>query len=85
MKFLPYDSKPVTRKAFQITEGMSIHNIDESLWAVSYGPEHDMEMVYFNAHEDPVVGGWVVRLTDTDTYYCSDAVFRERNVVPEIS
>lgn len=86
MEFLPYNSKPVTRMAFQITSDMFIQPVEETQsWVVGRGPEHDMEVIYFKAHETPVVGDWVVRLTADDTYHCTDAVFRERNIVPEIS
>lgn len=84
MKFNPYESKPVTRMAFQITAHMSIVCNHGSDWYVTCGPEHDMELVHFKAHEQVNTGDWIVRLTETDTYHCTDAVFRERNIVKEI-
>ncbi len=85
MNFKPYESKPVIRMAFQIT---AEHEIAPSAATPStyYIGESKKLMetgIRFKAYEEPKVGDWVVRLTEDDTYHCTDAVFRERNIVPE--
>jgi len=37
--------------------------------------------ITFKHYEPVLVGDWIVKLTVEDTYHCSDAVFRERNIV----
>jgi hypothetical protein len=76
MKFKDYDSKPVVRKAYQITPDDSIY---KSLLENGYSIGK-RGMTFYTA-ETPVAGGWVVYLDKDDVYYCSDKVFRERNVV----
>jgi hypothetical protein len=85
MKFKPYESKPVTRMAFQIRD---IHVVkksksEESSYFINQLGDIVSNSIKFKAYEEPKVGDWIVRLTDTDTYHCTDEVFRERNVVPE--
>lgn len=87
MIFKPYEAKPVTRMAFQITrEHIITRNPDKE---ASYHVGHiNMAVITapieFKAYEEPKVGDWIVRLTAKDTYHCTDAVFRERNIVPGI-
>lgn len=88
MIFVPYESKPVTRMAFQITESHVIVKpkaIEGSQYTVGHIDPKGVitKPINFKAYEEPKVGDWVVRLTDTDTYHCTDAVFRERNIVPD--
>jgi len=85
MNFTDFESKPVTRMAFQITKYYQIDKIQnsESTYKI-YVPEDEYEQeIYFKAYEEPKVGDWIVRLTNKDTYHVTDAVFRERNIVPE--
>jgi hypothetical protein len=79
--FQSYESKPIVRQAFQIKEGMEIYqeSVPQSTWRVGYMGSS----VLFKAYQPPVVGDWIVRLTEEDTYHCTDTVFRERNIVPE--
>jgi hypothetical protein len=39
--------------------------------------------IVFKAYQQPIQGDWICRLTEEDTYHCSDTVFRERNIVLE--
>lgn len=73
-KFKPYESKPITRMAFQITQDVRKSHTEESVYCT--------EDIYFKAYETPKQGDWVVRLTQEDTYHVSDTIFRERNIVP---
>lgn len=82
MEFKEYESKPVKRMAFQITADMEIEAGDCPDWFVSTEAGEDIDVVCFKAYQQPVVGDWIVRLTEDDTYHCTDQVFRERNVVP---
>jgi len=84
MEFKPYEAKPVTRMAFQISAVHSIkkHENAEASWQVTH-PDYPEQIVTFKAYEEPKAHDWVVRLTESDTYHCTDAVFRERNVVPD--
>lgn len=87
MFFVPYESKPVTRMAFQITESHVIikpKNVEGSQYTIGHINLEGVitKPISFKAYETPKVGDWVVRLTDTDTYHVTDAVFRERNIVP---
>lgn len=85
MKFLPYNSKPVVRMAFQITEQHNITKIGEATYHCSITTTDPVySAVLFKAYEEPKVGDWIVRLTEEDTYHCTDAVFRERNIVDSI-
>lgn len=87
MIFLHYESKPVTRMAFQITHNHVIvkpkvrGGADYSIAAI-FGPGNVITAaIKFKAHEEPKVGDWIIRVTEEDTYHCTDAVFRERNIV----
>lgn len=80
--FKPYESKPVTRMAFQLTGDHLLAKVvgEESTYAV--GINVGKPFVKFKAYEEPKIGDWVVCLTADDTYHVTDAVFRERNIVP---
>lgn len=82
MIFTPYESKPVTRMAFQITEKHKIEKVEDSSYLCSQQNERTViSMISFKAYEKPKVGDWIVRLTEEDTYHVRDAIFRERNIV----
>lgn len=83
IEFKPFESKPVTRMAFQITKDHGWAKIGEAQYMIAEDTEHTTNIVRFKAYEEPKVGDWIVKLTDADTYHCTDAVFRERNIVPE--
>jgi hypothetical protein len=80
--FYPYETKPITRYARQIKEAKEVEKVldipNTYLLVLGFATP-----IPFKAYEEPKVGDWVVRLTKEDTYHCTDAVFRERNIVPE--
>lgn len=83
IEFKPYESKPVTRMAFQITANHGLAKIGEVTWLLAeLSTSTDRGKIKFKAYEEPKIGDWVVQLTAEDTYHCTDAVFRERNIVP---
>ena len=73
-----YDSRPVTRVAYEIRADDEVNATGEES---TYVIEIDGESVKFKAYEDPEPGDYVVRLTEEDTYHCRRDVFHERNVV----
>ena len=78
IEFKPYESKPITRMAFQIKPTDTV--VKSEIAEATYYINHEVE---FKAYEEPKAGDWVVRLTEDDTYHVTDEVFRERNIVPE--
>ena len=81
IEFKPYESRPVIRQAFQLTASHTVTKSD--VHPATYFVSHcTADTVQFKAYQEPVVGDWIVRLTEDDTYHCTDAVFRERNIVP---
>ena len=85
LEFKFYDSKPVQRTALQITEKHKVEKCTdrEATYTISSSDGVVTDTVWFKAYEEPKVGDWVIELTAEDTYHCTDAVFRERNIVPE--
>lgn len=88
MIFISYKSKPVTRMAFQITKDHVIVKpkaVDGCEYCIGHIDSGGVvtKPIKFKAYESPIVGDWIVQLTADDTYHCTDAVFRERNIVPE--
>jgi len=75
IEFKPYESKPIVRMAYQITDKDSVEEGFDgtSTWFIG--------MLTFKAYQEPKVGDWIVRLTEEDTYHVTDEVFRERNIV----
>lgn len=78
-EFLPYESKPVTRYAHKITDADKLAKVGEATYNIVLSDT----VVAFKAYEKPVPGDYIVWLKDDDIYHCSDAVFRERNVVED--
>lgn len=78
MEFKRYESRPITRLAYQIKPTDEVRKLPDS----SYGIVSGSEVMTFKAYEPPVAGDYIVYLTDDDTYHCSNAVFIERNIVP---
>lgn len=72
--FKPFEAKPVTRMALEITDVQLLKFIAGDAW--SYNE------ILFKAHQNVVVGDYICRLTLEDTYHVSKAVFHERNIVP---
>lgn len=83
IEFTPFEAKPITRMAFQITSQHEWVKVEESIYFIQEDTEHTTNTIRFRAYEEPKVGDWVVRLTAEDTYHVTDSVFRERNIVPE--
>lgn len=83
IEFQNYESKPITRQAFQITDKHEFAKIGEAEYAITEVTEETTNVIKFKAYEEPKIGDWVVRLTAEDTYHVTDAVFRERNIVSE--
>lgn len=82
IEFKPYESKPITRTAIQITDKYEV--VKSMQFPSTYyliDDENTDNSVRFKAYEEPKIGDWVVRLTDDDTYHVTDAVFRGRNIV----
>lgn len=74
MKFREYESKPITRKAYRITD------LDDLMYtpSTSSGKVNGLE---FQAYDCPVAGDYVVYLNANDIYHCRKEVFEDRNVV----
>jgi hypothetical protein len=72
--FKEYQSKPITRKAYQI-KPEDVVILEEGEY---YLPEKGITFV---AHEKVKVGDWIIYLNEHHIYQCSDQVFRERNIV----
>lgn len=73
IRFMPYESKPITRMAMEIPQDAKI---------VEIGPNtYEFQSITFKAYETPVAGDYIVRLTEADTYHVTRAVFHERNIV----
>ena len=68
-----YQSKPIIRQAFQIISEMDIKEVGPKTYQINGETVH--------CAEHPEYGGWVVKIDKDDIYYCSDKIFRERNVV----
>lgn len=76
--FNDYQSRPVTRRAHEITESDEILKRDaESTSAI----EVDGKVVEFKHYEPVWSGDFIVYLNDDDIYHCNRDVFLERNIV----
>lgn len=73
IRFMPYESKPITRMAMEIPAKGHV---------VETGPNtYVFQGITFKAYVQPVAGDYIVRLTEEDTYHVTRAVFHERNIV----
>lgn len=70
--FTPYNSKPVTRQAYEVKDTDVITKLGLSVSSIN-----DIE---FKHYEPVKPGDFIVRLTEEDTYHCSRAVFLDRNI-----
>ena len=75
--FKEYQSKPITRQAYQITSQDQIQGLGECSYVIRI---HGKD-VFFKAYETIFPGDYIVYLADDDVYHCRQAVFRERNIV----
>lgn len=74
LNFKDYQSKPIIRKAHEITDK------DELLFNA------ELSQLTINGEtvacfQEPKIGDYIVFLNDTDIYHCSKSVFEDRNVV----
>lgn len=78
--FKDYESRPVTRRAYEIQSSDEVQPIENStLWRLTVSTGEKLE---FAAHSSKVeVGDFVVFLNDKDIYHCARDVFLERNIV----
>lgn len=80
--FKEYQSKPITRKAREVTEDDNItYHPDESTSLLI--SQNNEPPVKFKHYEPVNVGDFIVYLNDDDVYHCTRKVFLERNIVPE--
>ncbi len=79
MTFQRYESRPITRLAYEIQETDAFWLIEPNTYRIALedGP------MDFKAYEEPVAGDFIVYLPAEDTYHCRRDVFIERNIVPE--
>ncbi|WP_256384415.1 Gp49 family protein [Photobacterium toruni] len=75
--FTSYESKPVTRFAYEVKQGDSFEVVDETTMAFVVG---DVKRQF--KHYEPVKpGDFIVFLKDDDVYHCRRDVFTERNYI----
>ena len=79
MTFQRYQSRPITRLAYEIQEEDHVQALPDS----TYHTVVDGQDVFFKGYETPMPGDYIVRLSDEDTYHCRRDVFIERNIVEE--
>ena len=80
MNFKDYQSRPVTRRACEITPDLILTYISEQ--SVGHIMTKDGEDgIMFACHEEPFHGDFVIYLTETDIYHCKRSVFEERNII----
>ena len=77
--FREYQSKPITRLAYRVTDGDTIEKVGEAAYRIHV----DGEPVHFKAYEPVKPGDYIVYLNDEDIYHCSAQVFAARNVVED--
>lgn len=75
--FKEYESKPITRLAYEVPFGQHIEKTGEATFRIAVEGK-DIE---FKAYEPVKAGDYIVYLNDNDVYHCSRTVFHERNIV----
>lgn len=85
IEFKPYEAKPIVRWAIQITSEHEVVKMPNKEYAyiIAEKTDNTTNIIQFKAYEEPKISDWIVRLTPEDTYHCTDAVFRDRSIVPE--
>ena len=77
--FKDYESKPIIRKAHQITKDDTITKLKvESTYMLQVPGEKN---VIFKMHEKHNLGDYVIYGNDNDIYHCDAQTFAERNVI----
>lgn len=80
MTFRRYESRPITRLAYEIQESDVIEAIpDSNLYDITVAGQ----AITFVAHQEILPGDFIVYLNADDVYHCGRDVFLERNVVDE--
>ena len=80
MEFKDYQSRPIIRRACEITPDLTLtYWPDKSEAMISN--KHSDEKLVFACHEEPFHGDFVIYLTETDIYHCKRSVFEERNII----
>lgn len=76
--FKEYQSKPVVRKAYQLSVAdiAKAVVIDETTIQITLGSLD----IRFKHYETVKSGDYVVYLKEDDIYHCSEEVFKERNI-----
>jgi len=80
MSFQNYESRPVTRQAYEIQRGDEIKT--DSVTDM-YGLRIDGEFIKFTANAQIYAGDFIVYISDHDIYHCPRNVFLERNHVSQ--
>lgn len=77
--FKNYQSRPITRRAHQITKDDNVRKVlnVESTYVMGLGAG----TTTFKAHERVREGDYVIHNTDDDIYHCAKDVFEERNII----
>lgn len=78
--FKEYQSKAITRLAYQVEEGDTISGVF-GLQSTSVLTTPNQDSVRFKHYEPVKVGDYIVYLTEDDIYHCTEQVFLERNHV----
>ena len=65
MTFKRYESRPITRLAYELQENDCISALPDSTYCV----EVDAQDVFFKAYQTPLPGDFVVYLNDEDIYH----------------
>lgn len=76
--FKQYKSKPITRRAYQVTSTDNITMTDDKS---TFNITISGDVITFKAYEVIFPGDYIVHLADDDIYHCRQAVFHERNIV----
>lgn len=80
--FHQYESKPVTRTAYQLTK-RDLVTLTWDMDSNKATAQIEGELIKFAFHCRPdeiKAGDYVVFLNENDTYHCSEEVFNERNI-----
>lgn len=84
--FHQYESKPVTRTAYQLTKRDLVtmtwnHDLVSNTAKAMIQIEGKKVVFAFHCRPDEIkAGDYVVFLNENDTYHCSEEVFNERNI-----
>ncbi len=80
--FKDYQSKPVVRKAHEVSADDLIGKVIGEDSTSELVLDGDKSGIKFKHYEPVNTGDFIVYLNDDDIYHCTRAVFLERNVVP---